>query len=82
MKKLLYILIAAALVYFIFLAIFLFDNYIYTEEDIETYLGLSVIGDIPDANESDKRKKKYSNYKGYQSGGKPYTQRYGHSDKR
>ena len=74
--------IAAALVYFIFLAIFLFDNYIYTEEDIETYLGLSVIGDIPDANDSDKRKKKYSNYKGYQSGGKPYTQRYGHSDKR
>lgn len=62
--------VAAALVYIIFFAIFLLDNYIHTEEDIENYLGAKIIGDIPDANAPDKRKKKYTNYKGYNSGGK------------
>ncbi len=61
-----YGIIAGGLVYIIFLAMFLFDNYIHTEEDIENYLGLTILGDIPDANAPDKRKKKYSNYKGYQ----------------
>lgn len=55
-------LIAAVLVYAIFLAMFLFDNYIHTEEDIERYLGLTVLGDIPDAN-APKKKNKYSRYK-------------------
>ncbi len=67
-----YGIVAAALVYIIFFAMFLFDNYIHTEEDIENYLGVKIIGDIPDANAPDKRKKKYSNYKGYSSGEKPY----------
>lgn len=67
-----YGIIAAGLVYIIFLAMFLFDNYIHTEEDIENYLGLSILGDIPDAYAPDKRKKKYTNYKGYQSQNKPY----------
>lgn len=58
-----YGIIAGGLVYIIFLAMFLFDNYIHTDEDIENYLGLSILGDIPDANAPDKRKKKYSNYK-------------------
>ncbi len=62
-----YGIIAGGLVYIIFLAMFLFDNYIRTEEDIEHYLGLSILGDIPDAFASNKRKKKYSNYKGYQT---------------
>ena len=68
-----YGIIAAALVYIVFFAMFLFDNYIHTEEDIENYLGVKIIGDIPDANAPDKRKKKYSNYKGYKPGEKPYV---------
>ncbi len=62
-----YGIIAGGLIYVIFLAMFLFDNYIRTEEDIEHYLGLSILGDIPDAFASNKRKKRYSNYKGYKS---------------
>jgi len=54
--------IGGALVYLIFLAMFLFDNYIHTEEDIERYLGVSIIGDIPDA-DAPKKKNKYTNYK-------------------
>ncbi len=57
--------IAAILVYVVFLAMFLFDNYIHTEEDIERYLGLSILGDIPDA-DAPKKKNKYSKYKSYQ----------------
>lgn len=56
--------IAAILVYLVFLAMFLFDNYIHTEEDIERYLGLSVLGDIPDA-DAPKKKNKYTRYKSY-----------------
>ena len=62
-----YGIIAGGLVYIIFLAMFLFDNYVRTEEDIEHYLGLSILGDIPDAFASNKRKKKYSNYNGYKT---------------
>lgn len=58
-----YGIIAAAFVYLIFLAMFLFDNYIHTEDDIENYLGLSILGDIPDA-DAPKKKNKYSNYRG------------------
>ncbi len=52
--------IAGAAVYALFLMMYLFDSYIHTEEDIERYLGLSVIGEIPDANYI--RKKRYSAY--------------------
>lgn len=61
-------LIAGVLVYIIFLCMFLFDNYIHTEEDIERYLGLSVIGDIPDA-DAPKKKSKYARYKSYKKRG-------------
>ncbi len=54
--------VAGALVFLVFLAMFLFDNYIHTEEDIERYLGLTILGDIPDAN-APKKKNKYSRYK-------------------
>ena len=62
--------VAAVLTYVVFLAIFLFDNYIHTEEDIERYLGLTILGDIPDAdapNKKNKYKYKYGNgnYKSY-----------------
>ncbi len=76
--------IAAVLVYVIFLAMFLFDNYIHTEEDIERYLGLTVLGDIPDADAPRKKSKykyKYGKYKSYRSykrqGGYRYQSNYG-----
>ncbi len=56
--------VAALLTYVVFLGMFLFDNYIHNEEDITRYLGLSILGDIPDADAPNKKKSKYSNYKG------------------
>lgn len=60
--------ITAILVYSVFLVIFLLDDRIRTEEDIERYLGLSVLGDIPNAN--DKRNNQYGYYKAYGAQGK------------
>lgn len=68
--------IAGALVYIIFLAMFLFDNYIHTEDDIERYLGLSILGDIPDA-DAPKKKNKYARYRGDKKRG--YKQYYSSS---
>ncbi len=63
--------VAAVLTYVAFLAIFLFDNYIHTEEDIDRYLGLTILGDIPDADAPKKKNMykykygegKYKNYR-------------------
>lgn len=60
--------IAAILVYSVFLIIFLLDDRIRTEEDIERYLGLSILGDIPNAN--DKKNHQYGYYKAYGAQGK------------
>lgn len=60
--------ITAIAVYAIFLIIFLLDDRIRTEEDIERYLGLSILGDIPNAN--DKKNHQYGYYKGYGTQGK------------
>lgn len=60
--------IAAILVYSIFLIIFLLDDRIRTEEDIERYLGLSILGDIPNAN--DKKNHQYGYHKAYGAQGK------------
>ncbi len=57
---LVYGLIGGMAVYVVFLLLFLFDNYIHTEDDIEQYLGLSILGEIPDANYA--RRKRYSAY--------------------
>lgn len=57
--------IAAVLVYSIYLIIYLLDDRIRTEEDIERYLGLSVLGDIPNAD--DKKSHQYGYYKAYGS---------------
>lgn len=54
--------ISIALVYVVFLIAFLLDDRIRTDEDIENYLGLSILGDIPNA--YDNSKKKYGYYKG------------------
>lgn len=46
--------VAAAIVtYGVFLVIYLLDDSIRSEEDVMRYLGLSVLGDIPDANSED-----------------------------
>jgi hypothetical protein len=50
---------------FIFLFIFLLDDRIRTEEDIERYLGLSILGDIPNIDDVKNKKKGYYKYKGY-----------------
>ena len=61
--------LAAVAVYAIFLVRFLLDDRIRTEEDIERFLGLSILGDIPNA---DNPKKGRGYYKGY--GKTPYGQ--------
>lgn len=53
----------AMLVYAAFLVLYLLDDTIQTEEDIEQYLGLSILGDIPNADTS--KKKHYGYYKRY-----------------
>lgn len=58
--------IAAILTYSIFLISYILDDKIRTDEDIKNYLGLSILGDIP--NFDNTKKKKY--------GGKYYRSRY------
>lgn len=58
--------LAAALTYVIFLIRHIFDDNIRTEEDIKKYLNVSILGDIPNFEET--KKKKY--------GGKYYKNRY------
>lgn len=62
--------IAAVLVYTGFLLAFLLDDRIRTEEDITRYLGLSVLCDIPNANESKKGRYGYSAAYGRDTSGK------------
>lgn len=54
---------AAVMTYTIFLITFLLDDRIKTDEDIERYLGLSILGDIPNADS--KKPGKYGYYKTY-----------------
>jgi capsular polysaccharide biosynthesis protein len=69
--------LAAAAVYILFLILFLFDNYIHTEEDIERYLGVSVIGEIPDADAPKKKAKyKYRSYRYYRRHSSKYQAPY------
>jgi hypothetical protein len=63
-------LIAAILVYAVFFLMFMFDDSVWTDEEIEKYLGLSVLGDIPDANSTRKKGygyRKYGKYGKYSS---------------
>lgn len=62
--------IAAILAYSVFLIVFLLDDRIRTEEDIERYLGLSILGDIPNSNE--KKNHQYGYYKAYGKQSKAY----------
>lgn len=52
--------IVAVLVYTSFLVIFLLDDRIRTESDIEQYLGLSILGTIPNADDTQKGKYGYA----------------------
>lgn len=52
-------LVIAVLVYFVFLLTYLLDDTIKSDEDIERYLGLSVLGDIPDADSTHKTRYGY-----------------------
>lgn len=70
-------LLAAVVTYSVFMVIFLLDATIKTDEDIKTYLGLSILGDIPEANNDRKNKQKYR----YQSRKKGYGYGYFASDK-
>ena len=63
-------LVAAAITYSVFLFIYFLDEKIRTDEDIKRYLGLSILGDIP--NFDDNKKKKYNGrnyYRRYYRGG-------------
>lgn len=57
--------IAAVLVYIVFLLAFLLDDRIRSDEEIEKLLGLSILGDIPNADEP--RKDGYGYYSAYRS---------------
>ncbi len=63
--------LAGVAVYVVFLCMFLFDNYLHTDEDIERILGISIIGDIPDADAN----KKNGKYRYKKSSGKSYYAR-------
>ena len=52
----------AVLTYAVFLLLFLLDDSIRTEEDIERYLGLSILGDIPDADMPQNKRYGYGGY--------------------
>lgn len=60
--------VVAVLAYGVFLIAFLADDRIRTEEDIEQYLQLSILGDIPNAD--DTKKHKYGYYTAYGKKGK------------
>ncbi len=53
---------AAVLVYAIFLVAFMLDDKIHTEEDIEKYLGLTVLASIPNSEDGEKGKKYHGYY--------------------
>lgn len=57
--------IAAVLVYAVFLLMSLLDDSLRTEEDIERHLGLSVLGDIPDAYDPKHKRNGYRSGYGY-----------------
>lgn len=56
---------AAIVVYVIYLIAFMLDDKIRTEGDVQKYLGLSVIGDIPNSDTSKRKHNKYGYYYNY-----------------
>lgn len=68
--------VAVIVTYLIFLIRFIVDDTIRTDEDVQRYLGLSVLGELPDADET--HKKKYGYYRRGYGRGKYYRSSYGH----
>ncbi len=62
MTAVLFGIMMAVVTYAVFLVRFLLDDRIHTDEDIEKYLHVSVLGTIPNADE-DRRHKKYAYYR-------------------
>ena len=54
--------LCAAATYVVYVIIYLLDDTLRTTEDIERYLGLSVLGEIPDSKEKGKSRKGYTYY--------------------
>ena len=61
LKLMLFGVIAAILVYAVYLVLFLLDDKINGPEDVEKYLELSILGQIPNKHDTGRRKKYYSN---------------------
>lgn len=61
---------AAALVYIAYLIQLILDDKVKTEEDVHKYLGLSVLGDIPNASSQARGGRYYSRYGRYSRGDK------------
>ena len=62
--------VAAALMYIYFFLYFVLDDRIQTDEDIAYYLNVSILGDIPNAEEKGKKKYGYKYYRRYRYDGK------------
>lgn len=54
--------VGAVVAYAVFLIAFILDDKIKTEEDVEKYLGLSILGKIPNSNNSRHKNNKYGYY--------------------
>lgn len=63
---------AAALTYLVFFMQYILDDKIYTDEDIEKYLKLSILGDIPCSDATDKKRYGYKYYRRNKYYGKQY----------
>ncbi len=62
LKVLLISLVAAVVVYAIYFVVFMLDDKINTAEDVEKYLGVSMLGMIPNRYDSSRRRSKYGYY--------------------
>lgn len=74
-------LIAGLLTYLVFIVIFMLDDRLRTNEDIEKALGVSILGEIPNANHTHKGKYGYYGHY-YKAYGKAYGQETGGRKKR
>ncbi len=71
LKVLLIAFVAGIMVYVVYFVTFILDDKISSPEDVERYLGLSVLGSIPDKNALRRRRNKEGYYYAYSS---PYGQ--------
>lgn len=61
-KVLLIAVVCALLVYAVYFVMFLLDDKINTQDDVQEYLGLSLLGQIPNKQDAGRRKKYYAEY--------------------